>query len=162
MSKAVYPGSFDPVTFGHLDIIKRSACIVDKLYVGVLDNSAKKPAFSVVERVGFIKELTKDIPNVECVSFSGLLVDFAKKFDAKVVIRGLRAAPDFEYEFQMALTNKNLYPELETIFIPTNLNHLFVNSSMVKEVASYGGDINGLVPDLVKEALEERFKNGRI
>lgn len=149
MRTAVYPGSFDPVTMGHLDIINRSALLVDKLIVGVLNNNSKSPLFSVDERVNMLKEVTKDIPNVEVMSFSGLLVDFLNKFDAKIVIRGLRAITDFEYELQMSQTNRLLDDSIDTIFLNTNLKYSYLSSSVVREVACYGGDISKFVPEQV-------------
>ncbi|MBR1737684.1 MAG: pantetheine-phosphate adenylyltransferase [Firmicutes bacterium] len=157
MRKAVYPGSFDPVTNGHLDIIERAASKFDILYVAVLENSGKKPLFTVNERLELLEKATKDINNVKCVSFDGLLVQFAERMDIDTVIRGLRAVTDFEYEFQMALTNKNLYPRLDTIFIPTNLIHMYTSSSIVKEIAKYRGNFESMVTEDVKKALEEKF-----
>lgn len=149
MRIAVYPGSFDPVTMGHLDIINRSALLVDKLIVGVLNNNSKTPLFSVDERVNMLKEVTKEIPNVEIMSFSGLLVDFLNGLDAKIVIRGLRAITDFEYELQMSQTNRMLNSSIDTIFLNTNLKYSYLSSSMVKEVAQYGGDIREFVPEQI-------------
>ena len=146
MGKAIYPGSFDPVTFGHLDMIKRSAAIVDELIVGVLNNSAKNSLFSVDERVSMLKELTKDIPNVTVDSFDGLLVDYMKKSGATIIVRGLRAVTDFEYELQIAQTNHVENPEVETIFLTTSLQYSYLSSSIVREFASYGGDISKFVP----------------
>ncbi len=157
MNIAVYPGSFDPCTNGHLDIIKRASKIFDKVIVAVLCNSGKNSLFSAEERVEFIKKAASDIPNIEIISFSGLLVDCLKSCNARIVIRGLRAVSDFEYEFQMALTNRKLCPEFETLFIPTSAEYMFLSSSIVKEIASYGGDLEGLVhPDLIP-ALKSRF-----
>lgn len=157
MNKAVYPGSFDPTTNGHMDIILRASKIVDKLIVGVLQNPSKTPLFSVAERVEHLKILTKDIDNIEIISFSGLLIDFVKSVDAKVIIRGLRAVTDFEYEFQMALTNRLLVPEVETLFISTSTQFLFLSSSVVKEIAMFGGDVKAMVPVQIKEALENKL-----
>lgn len=157
MNIAVYPGSFDPCTNGHLDIIKRASKIFDKVIVAVLSNSEKTSLFSAEERVEFIKKAARDVPNIEIISFSGLLVDFLKSCGAQIVIRGLRAVSDFEYEFQMALTNRKLCTEFETLFIPTSAEYMFLSSSIVKEIASYGGDLTGLVhPDLIP-ALKARF-----
>lgn len=147
MKVAVYPGSFDPVTCGHLDIIKRSCKIFDKVIVAVLNNSAKHPLFSAEERIALISRCTKDLPNCEVDSFDGLLVDFVQAKKANVVIRGLRAISDFEYEFQMELLNKKLNPEIETMFMVTNLNCLYISSSVVKEICRYGGDATGLIPE---------------
>lgn len=157
MSTAVYPGSFDPPTNGHMDIIERAASFNTKLVVGVLDNPSKRPLFSVDERVEMLRELTKNIPNVEIQAFSGLLIDFCKNTGAKIVIRGLRAVTDFEYEFQMALTNKTLSPELETLFMPTSTDYVWISSSIVKEVAMFGGKFENMVPELIKNALDKKF-----
>ena len=141
MLRAIYPGSFDPVTFGHLDIIKRSSRLVDELIVGVLNNKAKSPLFSVEERVRMLEEVTSDIPNIRIIPFGGLLVDFARRVDAGMVIRGLRAITDFEYELQMAQTNHKLEPDLETAFLTTSLEYSYLSSTTVKEVAAFGGGI---------------------
>lgn len=156
MKIAVYPGSFDPVTNGHLDIISRSALLFDKVIVGVLNNNSKSPLFSVAERVKMLKDVTKDIDNVEVMSFSGLLVDFLKEIDAKIVIRGLRAITDFEYELQMSQTNRLLDNSIDTVFLNTNLKYSYLSSSVVREVAHYGGDISQFVPDLVVPKVYEK------
>ena len=158
MRKAIYPGSFDPITNGHLDIIKRSANLFDELVIGVLNNSAKNPLFSIDERVNIIKELTKDIPNVAVDSFDGLLVDYAASVDASVVIRGLRAVTDFEYELQIAQTNKVEYPKLETLFMTSSLQYSYLSSTIVREFASYGGDITKFVPESIIPLIQEKFK----
>ena len=158
MLRGIYPGSFDPVTLGHIDIIERSSKMVDELIVGVLQNKAKTPLFSVEERVRMLKEVTKHLPNVKIASFEGLLVQFAKQMEAKVIIRGLRAITDFEYELQMAQTNHKLEPEIETIFLTTNLEYSFLSSSTVKEVASFGGDISQFVPDVIEKKIQEKMK----
>ena len=158
MLKAIYPGSFDPVTLGHMDIIKRSCKIVDELIVGVLNNNAKTPLFSVEERVKMLKEATKELENVQVVEFEGLLVDFAKEMDAKVVIRGLRAITDFEYELQMTQTNHKLEPDVETLFLTTSIEYSFLSSTTVKEVAAFGGDITQFVPEVVVKEIEEKMK----
>lgn len=160
MLRAVYPGSFDPVTFGHLDIIKRSCKVVDELIVGVLNNNAKIPLFSVEERVKMLEEVTKDLTNVKIVPFNGLLVDFAKQHNASVTIRGLRAITDFEYELQMSQINHKLDSSLETIFLTTSIEYSYVSSTIVKEVASLGGDIANFVPKEVIEKLEQKMKKG--
>ena len=157
MKTAIYPGSFDPVTFGHLDIIKRSASLADHLIVGVLNNSSKTPLFSVDERVNMIKEVTADIPNVEVLSFSGLLVDFARKHNVQVIIRGLRAVTDFEYELQIAQTNRVESPDIDTVFLTTSLKYSYLSSTIVKEFASYGGDISKFVPKEIIPLIMEKF-----
>lgn len=157
MRVAVYPGSFDPVTMGHLDIINRSALLADKLIVGVLNNNSKTPLFSVDERVNMLKEVTQKIQNVEVMSFSGLLVDFVDSLGAKFVIRGLRAITDFEYELQMSQTNRMLNSSIDTIFLNTNLKYSYLSSSMVKEVAQYGGDIGEFVPEQVIAKVYEKY-----
>ena len=158
MIRAIYPGSFDPVTNGHLDIIKRAAKLVDVLVVSVLENPHKSSSlFTVEERIKQLKKVTKDIKNVEVSSFGGLLVDYAKQIDAQVVIRGLRAVTDFESEFQMALTNRSLMPELETLFIPTSVEYLYLSSSTLKEVAMFGGNICSMVPCEIKQEVLDKF-----
>lgn len=156
--KAIYPGSFDPVTFGHLDIMTRAAQEVDELIVGVLENRAKIALFSVEERVKMLQIITKDLPNVRVESFRGLLVDFAKEQGAGVIVRGLRAITDFEYELQMAQTNRILAPQIDTIFLTTNLEYAYLSSTTVKEVASYGGDISKFVPEYVAEAVMAKYQ----
>lgn len=150
---AVCPGSFDPITYGHLDIIQRGANIFDEIYVGVLHNSAKKSLFTVEERVQIIEEATAHIPNVKVDSFQGLLVDYAKARNANAVIRGLRAVSDFEYEMQITSMNRLLNDQIETFFIMTNNQYSFLSSSIVKEVAKYGGDVSELVPECVQKRL---------
>lgn len=163
MRRAVYPGSFDPVTFGHLDVIRRSADLVDELIVGVLNNSAKTPLFSAEERVKLLMDATKDINNVRIQAFSGLSVDFAKEMGAEFIVRGLRAITDFEYELQMAQTNRIMNPDIDTIFLTTSLQYAYLSSTTVKEVASYGGDISKFVPatvvDQVFHKIEQKKKN---
>ena len=157
MKRAIYPGSFDPVTNGHVDMIHRSAKIVDELIVGVLNNSAKKSLFSVEERVSMLTELTKDLPNVKVTSFDGLLVDYMREIDANIIIRGLRAVTDFEYELQIAQTNHSIEPEIDTMFFTTSLEYAFLSSTIVKEVAHYGGDITQFVPPVVVRGIEKKF-----
>lgn len=151
MLRCVYPGSFDPITSGHLDVICRAAAMFDDVTVAVLVNKNKKPAFSAEQRMDFIQRSTKHLQNIKVDSFAGLLVDYMKKTGANVVIRGLRALSDFEYEFQMAAMNAKLAKNIETIFLMTDINHSFLSSSMVKELAYHGGDITGLVPEAIKE-----------
>lgn len=161
MLKAIYPGSFDPVTYGHLDIIKRSCKIVDKLVVGVLNNNAKMPLFSVEERVRMLKEVTKDLNNIAIVPFDGLLVEFARKINAALIIRGLRAITDFEYELQMSQTNHKLEPGVETMFLTTSIEYSYLSSTTVKEIAAFGGDISLFVPELIGKELKEKMKAKR-
>lgn len=156
-SIAVCPGSFDPITYGHIDIIKRGAKVFDKLYVVVLNNSSKNPLFNVNERIELIKEVTKDIPNVEVDEFHGLLVDYAKSVKASAIIRGLRAVSDFEYEMQITSMNRVLNEDIETFFIMTNNQYSFLSSSIVKEVAQYNAKISELVPPIVEKALHKKF-----
>ena len=158
MRRAVYPGSFDPVTYGHIDIIERSARLVDELIVGVLVNRSKTPLFSVEERVKMLCEVTESIPNVRIISFSGLSVDFVKQCDARFIVRGLRAITDFEYELQMAQTNRVMNSEIDTIFLTTNLKYAYVSSTTVKEVAFYNGDISHFVPACVAERIMEKIR----
>ncbi|MEL7569605.1 MAG: pantetheine-phosphate adenylyltransferase [Eubacteriaceae bacterium] len=159
MSTAVYPGSFDPITNGHLDIIKRASKIVDKLYVAVLVNRNKKYMFSLEERVEFIKKSTGGIANIEVVSYDGLLVDFCREKGANAIFKGLRAITDYEIEVQMALMNKRLENNVETVLLVSAVDHSFISSSIIKEVAFYGGDIAGLVPEHVREAILEKWRN---
>ena len=158
MTRAIYPGSFDPVTMGHLDIIKRSAKIVDELIVGVLNNNSKSPLFSVENRVKMLKEVVCDIPNVKVMSFEGLLVDFAKRMDAQVIVRGLRAVTDFEYELQMSQTNSVLDKDIDTIFFTTSLEYAYLSSSTVKEAAFFGADISRFVPKPVINQVYDKIK----
>ena len=157
MTTAVYPGSFDPVTNGHLDVITRGANLFDRVIVGVLHNSAKSPLFSVEERVKILEEATADLKNVEIVSFSGLSVEFARKCNAKVIIRGLRAITDFEYELQMAQTNRVLAPDIDTMFLTTSLEYAYLSSTTVKEVATFGGDISKFVPEFVRREVYKKL-----
>jgi len=150
---AVYPGSFDPITNGHLDLIRRSARTFDKVYVAVLTNSAKTPMFPTQQRVDMIKKVTSDLDNVEVDSFSGLLVDYMKEKNAGIIIKGLRAMSDFEYEFQMALMNHKLSKEIETLFMMTSAKYQYLSSSIVKEVGRHGGCLDGLVPDILKDEI---------
>lgn len=156
MSISIYPGSFDPVTLGHIDIIKRAAKMTDVLIVGVLKNSAKRGLFTIEEREDMLRQVTMDIPNIEIKSFDGLLVDFAKENNANTIVRGLRAITDFDYELQMAQTNRALYEGADTIFIPTSIEYSFLSSTTVREIASFGGDISKFVVPYVEEKLKEK------
>lgn len=158
MKTFIYPGSFDPVTNGHLDIIERAAKICDKLIVAVLISHSKQPLFQMDERVALLNRVLQHIPNVEVDCFSGLLVDYVVKKQADVIIKGLRAVSDFEYELQMALLNKRQAPDIETLFMMSSVNYSFLSSSMVKELARYGGDIKGLVPECIEEDIVNKFK----
>lgn len=157
MKRAVYPGSFDPVTYGHLDVIRRSAVLVDELIVGVLQNNNKNPLFSSDERVRILHEVTKDMKNVRVEAFSGLSIDFVKEKNAQFLVRGLRAITDFDYELQMAQTNRIMAPDIDTIFLTTSLEYAYLSSSTLKEVAFYGGDISKFAPEIVREAVRERM-----
>lgn len=158
MKSAIYPGSFDPVTYGHLDVIRRSANIFDELTVSVLNNVGKSALFSVEERVNMLKEATKMILNCRVVSFSGLLVDFAREMDTNVIVRGLRAVTDFEYELQIAQSNRIVAPDVDTVFLTTNIEYSYLSSSIVKEFASYGEDVSAFVPQNVVPVLQAKMK----
>ena len=155
---AMCPGSFDPITNGHLDIIERGSKLFDELRVVLLNNQQKQPFFTIQERLQLIQEVTKHIKNIQVDVHSGLLVEYAEKVQACAVIRGLRAVSDFEYEMQITAVNKKLKDELETVFIMANTAYSFISSSIVKEVASYGGDLSGLIPNVVQTAFEKKFK----
>lgn len=158
MNIAIYPGSFDPITNGHLDIITRGSKIYEKLIVAVLVNVDKKSLFSIEERVDLIKKVTKNLSNVEVISFEGLLVDFARMKNSKVILKGLRTVADFEYEFQMALMNSKLDPDIETVFMMTSSAYSYVSSSSVKQVAKFGGSIEGLVPTELITEIKNKFE----
>ena len=151
---AVYPGSFDPATYGHLDVIRRASVSFDKVIVGVLHNSAKSPLFSVEERVNILEKATKDVPNVEIKAFEGLSVNFARENHAQVIVRGLRAVTDFEFELQMAQTNRVLAPDIDTVFLTTSLEYAYLSSTILKEVASYGGDLGRFAPPEITDAVK--------
>lgn len=153
----IYPGSFDPVTLGHLDIICRAANMFDKVIVAVLVNSSKKPSFTTEERLALLKKALNGFENIEIQSFDGLLADYAKKIGANAVVRGLRAVSDFEYEFQMSLTNKKLNPDLETIFLTSRAEYMFLSSSIVKQIATLNGDITNFVPECIHDEIKKRL-----
>lgn len=157
MLRAIYPGSFDPVTYGHIDVIRRASKIVDELIVGVLCNKAKMPLFSEEERVKMLKEVTKDIANVRIVPFQGLLAEFAARMEAGLIIRGLRAITDFEYELQMSQTNHKLEPNVETMFLTTSIEYSYLSSTTVKEIAAFGGDLSQFVPEAVAVELMKKM-----
>ncbi|HEX3629607.1 MAG TPA: pantetheine-phosphate adenylyltransferase [Candidatus Dormibacteraeota bacterium] len=157
MITALYPGSFDPLTHGHLDVVDRAAGIFDRVIIAVLENPSKRPLFSTEERVRMIRESLGQRSAVEVSTFDGLTIDCARRVGAKVIVRGLRAVSDFESEFQMALMNRRLEPEITTVFIPTSLRHLFLSSSLIKELAEFGGDIAEFVPPSVVEPLKQRL-----
>ena len=158
MAIAVYPGTFDPLTNGHLDVIRRATEIFDSVVVGILHNSSKTPLFSVEERVNILEKATEGIPNVTIRPFYGLSVDFARDCRAKVIVRGLRAITDFEYELQMAQTNRVLAPDVDTMFLTTSLEYAYLSSTTVKEVAGFGGDISEFVPQFVAEEIRRKMK----
>ena len=158
MKRAIYPGSFDPITYGHLDIIERSSKMFDEVIVAVLNNSQKNSLFSTSVRVSMISGLVASYDNVSVESFDGLLVDFAEKKDANIIVRGLRAVTDFEYELQIAQTNRTISPQLDTVFLVTSLNYSYLSSTMVKEIASYGGDISRFVPSEIEKQIIAKFK----
>ena len=158
MKTAVYPGSFDPITKGHLDVIERGSRMFDHLVVSILTNSSKVPCFTTDERIEMIRKATAHLPNVEVDSFHGLLVDYMEKNHYGFVLRGLRALSDFDYEFQMASTNKKLSPHVEIVFLMTDINYSYINSTMVREVIKYGGNVQEMVPEVVMETIQAKFK----
>ena len=158
--KVIYPGSFDPVTYGHLDIIKRCVNRFDTVIIAVLNNKSKKSLFTVEERISLLQDTTKDYPNIEIDFFSGLLTEYAKEKGCSTIIRGLRAVSDFEYEMQMALVNRKTYRNMETLFMVSKGEYVYLSSSIVKEIAFYGGDIACFVPKVVQEALVNKYKGG--
>lgn len=157
MIHAVYPGSFDPITYGHLDIIQRGTSIFDKITVAVLINPTKKSLFTIEERIALIKEATKDMPNVDVESFDGLLVDYMRQNEGNTIVKGLRAVSDFEYELQMASINRKLNKDIETFFMMTSNNYSYLSSSIVKDVAKHDGDVSDLVPPVVVKALKAKY-----
>ena len=159
MTRAIYPGSFDPLTFGHVDIVERSARLFDNVVVAILTNAQKAPLFTVDERIEIMNEILKSrFPNVEVDVFHGLLVDYARQKKAQVIVRGIRAVTDYEYEFQMALMNRRLTPDIETVFMMPAENYSYLSSRLVKEIAELGGSVKGLVPEIVEKRLKQRFK----
>ena len=158
MIKAVYPGTFDPLTRGHEDLVRRAAPLFDSLVLAVADSKAKRPFFSLEERIAMAREVLGDMKNVEVVGFSSLLTEFVRKQGARVVLRGLRAVSDFEYEFQLAGMNRNLYPEMETIFLTPSEQHMFISATLVREIAALGGNVSQFVHPLVEKALKKRAK----
>jgi pantetheine-phosphate adenylyltransferase len=170
MKAAVYPGSFDPITNGHLSIIRRGLEVFDQVIVAVAKNPEKKELFPLEERLDLIGRVTKDIPGVQVDTFTGLLVDYVVSRDTNVILRGIRALSDFDYEFQLALMNRKLSRKVQSVFLMTDYKWLYVSSTIIKEAASLGGDVNALVPDIVREALAEKFpalkerlqRNGRL
>lgn len=159
---AIYPGTFDPLTNGHVDIVERGLKIFDKVIVSILNNKKKTPLFSVEERIDLIRDSLKHLPRVEVASFDGLIVDFAIKCNAKAILRGMRAVSDFENEFQMAMFNRRLNRDIQTVFLMTGMRWIFISSTGVKELASFGGDIKGLVPAVVEKRLKEKYAKGGI
>lgn len=154
---AIYPGSFDPVTNGHLDIIKRGLKLFDHIIIAILHNPNKQFLFTIEERIEMLKSSIKDLSNVEADSYNGLLVDYAQKKKAQAILRGIRAVSDFEYEFQMALMNRRLNRDIQTVSLMTGLRWIFTSSSIIKEAAKFGGDISGMVPQLVEQKLKDKF-----
>jgi pantetheine-phosphate adenylyltransferase len=159
---AIYPGTYDPVTYGHIDVIRRAAGIFDRVVVGVVGSPQhKQPMFSIEDRLRFLRDELAGVPNVEVDVFKELVVEFARRWDAKVIVKGLRVLSDFEWEFQMNQLNRHLAPEIETVYVMASPQHSFISSSGVKEVAAFGGDLNGLVPAAVAQRFRELFPNGR-
>ena len=156
MIGAVYPGTFDPLTRGHEDLVRRAAVLFSTVIVGVADSRAKKPFFTLTERVDIAREVLKDVSNVKVVGFSGLLINFIHEHNARVIMRGLRAVSDFEYEFQLAGMNRNLYPEVETVFLTPSEQHMFISATLVREIATLGGDVSKFVHPLVRDKLKEK------
>ena len=159
MKIAICPGSFDPVTLGHLDIISRASGLFDKVIVAVLCNMDKNPSFNVEERMELLRQVTSQYDNVEIDSFQGLLVDYAKEKGAVAVVKGLRAVSDFEYEFQMSMINKKLYADVETVYLNTSQDYMYLSSSVVKQIASFGGDISNFVPEAIHDKIVDRLRN---
>jgi pantetheine-phosphate adenylyltransferase len=161
MIKAVYPGTFDPLTRGHEDLVRRAATLFDGVILAIADSTAKRPFFTLEERLAMAKEVLADMKNVQIVGFSGLLTEFVRKQGARVVLRGLRAVSDFEYEFQLAGMNRNLYPEMETVFLTPSEQHMFISATLVREIATLGGDVSEFVHPKVAKRLKEKSTSGR-
>jgi pantetheine-phosphate adenylyltransferase len=161
MIKAVYPGTFDPLTRGHEDLVRRAATLFDTILVAVADSKAKRPFFALEDRIAMAREVLGDVKNVQVVGFSGLLTDFLRKQGARVVLRGLRAVSDFEYEFQLAGMNRNLYPEMETVFLTPSEQHMFISATLVREIATLGGDVSEFVHPVVAKRLKQKSSAGR-
>ena len=159
MIRAVYPGTFDPLTRGHEDIVRRAASLFDGLIIGVADSQAKRPFFTRSERVDMASEVLSDLKNVKVVGFSGLLINFIREHQARVIMRGLRAVADFEYEFQLAGMNRNLYPDVETVFLTPSEQHMFISATLVREIATLGGDVSKFVHPLVRDKLNEKVRS---
>ena len=161
MRIGVYPGSFDPATLGHLDIIQRASRLFDKLIVAPMINGEKHSSFTMEEKVDFLRRMTRDLPNVEVESFGGLLADYVKEKNACAIVKGLRAVSDFEYEFQMALANKKLNPDVDTVFLMTGQKYLFLRSTIVRDIARHGGDITGFVPEEIRDDIMKKLDRTR-
>ena len=161
MIRAVYPGTFDPLTRGHEDLVRRAATLFDKVVLGIADSKAKRPFFTLDERIAMAREVLGGVKNVEVVGFSGLLTEFVRKQGARVVLRGLRAVSDFEYEFQLAGMNRYLYPEMETVFLTPSEQHMFISATLVREIATLGGDVSEFVHPTVAKRLKEKSTSGR-
>src|ERR671922_1168875 len=160
MIKAVYPGTFDPLTRGHEDLVRRASTLFDGVILAIADSKAKRPFFTLEERLAIAREVLADVSNLQVVGFSGLLTDFVRKQGARVVLRGLRAVSDFEYEFQLAGMNRNLYPEMETVFLTPSEQHMFISATLVREIATLGGDVSEFVHPQVARRLKEKFSAG--
>jgi len=158
MIGAVYPGTFDPLTRGHEDLVRRASLLFSEVIVGVADSRAKRPFFTLTERVDISREVLKDLKNVRVFGFSGLLINFIHQHNARVILRGLRAVSDFEYEFQLAGMNRNLYPDVETVFLTPSEQHMFISATLVREIATLGGDVSKFVHPLVRDKLQEKVK----
>ena len=158
MIKAVYPGTFDPLTRGHEDLVRRASTLFDELVLAIADSTAKRPFFTLDERIAMAREVLADVKNVQVLGFSGLLIDFVREQRARVVLRGLRAVSDFEYEFQLAGMNRHLYPEMETMFLTPSEQHMFISATLVREIASLGGDVSQFVHPLVSKRLKQKTK----